>query len=367
MAVVPPKETVFNTGPSDSMTVVDVYGDAVIASSATPTELGGDGLGANSGNPYSGLKDDPYVKELQEELDARKAKEAAAAVANIKPETKVGDIVEAGASGDQIKSKMDQQPPKDVDIVEVFTDFKDRTFKELNDATSIINGNIGLDDDGNLMISADFKTFTDGILNFIDKMGLSGLLCPGEKYTGAHIRDAIKQAKNIINIRKHIGCNKGKPEMDFGFEANISQPIAMRSALDAASKYGAYDVANDIINDYGKPNSPAASDRLIDGMMGNYKKRDGETAEDSKREAQGFTGLMNNLNSTWNKYTRNGEEVQDSTKMSKASPDAKEKFRQNEDTEVDAIISDNVSLKNEKVQNLIRNKYPNFRLDRLAV
>lgn len=379
MGTVPIKESVFNTGADDSVRVTDVYNGEEISigfssktnpekakreaeekakaaeeAKLTETPYTPPGIGDASVVPY-GMMGHTGVGKAQPIVPTGAT--PAEAIANAPANTSAGAIVATGASEDQLKKAAGDDIPKEVDTIDYLKGLYDESMADIKDAKKALKENLN-PYDYNLLITADLKTFTDQILKFIDYLGLNGLFCPGEKTTGPHVGDAVKSAKNLINIRKHMGCNKGVPEMDFGMDMSINAGLAMEEAMVYAGDQGATSVINDTLGKHGNKLPDGVSDKIGKSLLSGFEKKGSDSETENAEKGDSLLGSLDKLKPGWDKFWRGDKEVSDTTAMAGASDDAKDTLKTNERTDVMAMISENLPKLKEPASRLAGSKYP---------
>lgn len=383
----PIKETIFNTGANDSLKAVDVYGDHAIEDSATPTELGGGGLGADAGTPDSGdvsadgeaaetppselspaaaaaaatppAKSPREAKAPEKDKVTPKAKSPAEALAKTTPKSTAAAVVGTGASSKQIAGKLETPLPPSVDAIEFLKSMPNESMGRINNALKAAKDKLGTGEYQEL-INADLSSITGAILGVLDKMGLNGILCPGNALSGPHIDDALTWGKWEIDIRKYFGCKNGKPEVDLGLVAGVNHPKITRGVMGSAAKYGAYDVLKDIMVDSGNDQPPSVRDSLAKSTLKNFKNDPEKPNKNKPQAASEYNDSLATVKPGWNEYDRNGEKVSDLSAYNGASDDSLDTLSYDERTDVDAIIAKDISTERKSSDELAREKYPNM-------
>jgi hypothetical protein len=233
------------------------------------------------------------------------------------------------------------------------------TIGRLNDAVKAVSGKLPPGKYHTLM-TVDLTSYTSQILDVIDKLGLNGLLCPGEKLTGGHIDDAMTTGGFIIDIRKFLGCKKGKPEIDLGLVSSYSLPGSTRSVLGAAGEYGAYEVIGDILNKGDDASNVPMTDTfrgaLVNSLVSNYEHKDDLDRSGKPAAAGSYVDTLYAIKPDWD--TSADKSNLDS--YNNTSADSRDLMKHDERTDVEAIMAEDISLGRRHVNELSREKYPHM-------
>ena len=391
MARAPLKETVFSTTANDSLRTVDAYGADAIKESAIPelllpsedeTTIGVPNVGTVGETPpeapegasreeakaakVEAASNTKVAAEKQKKATAKAHTKAVLAsplspadkLAHLSDDAGVADVLSTGASDGQLAAKLDAPLPPNVDAFEFFVNTKGLPFGDVNKALSATKGGLPGATYANLMTS-DLTTYVGEALKFIDAAGLNALLCPGEMLNGFHIDWGLNIAGLMIDIRKYVGCNKGKPDINLDGIGDAYKPTAVRSLLSAAADVGAHDVISDIMGSTGDvSHTPGFKKEITSKMLGNYKHKPMASKEDNAANGTSLVDALVSVDSNWNGHDRNGEASTDLTALASASDDALDVLEADPRTEQDAIMAREISVKPATANDMSNEKYP---------
>jgi hypothetical protein len=384
----PLKETVFNVGPDDALSAVDVYGDAAITQAATPKSLGGTGSSANAGNETGGSTGQdgtpvppsdsgggggasgggfgPVTPSLggatpQATLPGSTPNEK---LKNVNSNTLASAVLATGADEKQLRNKFETPLPKNAKASEVLTHLSDKTMGQINTSVGIVESNLKPDKYQNLL-SIDLSTYAQAILDLLDAAGLNQLLCPGELTSGQHAIDGLLLGGWLIDLRKSITCNKGKPEIDLGVIAEVNLPTVSRSLVKGAVDQKAYGLIPEIMqktSQKGVRFSKAFRQATITQLLTQYSLDKKTPGNQLKNKALEFNTALNAIDPQWQQYYRMGKPTSNMDVMKAANKEAKQVLTEDDETVHEAVVSGNWSLIKEGVKSLAAKKYPRLRL-----
>lgn len=403
MAKTPIKETVFTTTPSDDLRVVDAYKGNELMDTAKPEEakaaaaeekrestnfLGDTVAEILRQSGYKKIKSDDTPKSREEEKKEAKAEDEEAEessymdmagkgydviksilLSDNSSSTKLSmmpayataaDILATGASDMQIANTLGITMPDNVSTYDLMMGLATTPFSDIKKGIKSTAANMVGDQFKSLM-TGDLKTYIDKILEFIDIAGLNGLLCPGEETTGYHTWVGFKVAGSMIDIRKYIGCSKGKPVIDFDGITDEYLPAAIRSKMEAGADVGADDVVGDVNSKKRDVNfTPGFKNGTIGTLMGKYESKPNVSKKEYANDGKQLVDVIQSIDSGWGKYNRGNEEATNLNAMSTASPDALQVMEQDPRTEHQAIIVKDAPPKRQTASQMAKEKYPNL-------
>jgi len=390
------KDTMFATGPKETQEATDVYNTTAVADAAKPTASGGEGVAKPvdtsktipSTASESAAKEESswweFWKDDEENADQAEGSKAVDKGADVSAEDSeqeeaewwefwkddeakenkdptIKEKVEAGTSESEIKNGLADKKgyPPSVDVVDFATSTDKWSPDQVSGAVDGIYSKM-TSGEAQTLLTADLSSYANTLLGFIDKLGLSGLLCPAEEFSGDHVDDAFKIGKLKIDIRKNMLCNKGKPTMDLGLAVTSNEPIAARDVLTESAIRGNF-VTLQEANSFGKDNgTPGFKDSLVGKTLGGYKKSTGETNEETDDKAGMWLDGLASVATGWNTYDREGESADKPEAYKTASNDSKELLRRNENTQAGSLVADTYCKDKPTANQAINQKYPTY-------
>jgi hypothetical protein len=358
----PLKPSVFSTAPEDVSEVVDVYSSNEVKEASVPNTVKALQTKRNEDLPTSPSKTSKAVEKEAVAIHTKKILSSNLSpnekVQHLDEKAKISDYLATGASSNKIVNMLDTPLPKNIEPYDFLKRVGSNSFIDVKNSLAATSGGL-LGEDYSELMPADLTTYMDQALAFMDLAELNHLLCPGELLTGNHISTALRTGKGMIDIRKYIGCNKGKPTIDFTGIQSEYLPTAVRSHVNAAADVGAYDVMVDVLNDTQEVAHTAAYKKEVtDKLLSNYKHKPKTSQSDHANNGTDFVDALLTMDDSWGSYNRDGSTVSDISVFSKASPDALDVLAADPRTSQDALIAKDISVKKTSYKEHASNTYP---------
>jgi len=371
---VAPKESVFKTGPDDSLRVVDVYGEGEILSA-----FEGAAAAAAQVASAEGASTDAAEKALSENVQALKA-----ALAQGGFDLALEKLLYLGLSEGQLKSFIRTFFPLAVDVIEFFNRFRELGISEINALLGFVQTTMSLDDYRSLN-NTTLPVYVESVTQILAAMD-RGQLDGDNLYLDAGITQGDGRLE-VLETLSDLGSNHPLPSKVRALSTLNAETILKTPYLSAdevvtaieeadltseerlftqtevalaAANSGFHDQVAALIEAMGSRATPSFRRETVRRLLKSYRLDRTVPATAHTGLAEQFYDNLNRIDEGCLTYDRDGELIIDYTLFRYASDDAIKVFTTFDPLKSTAIMAKGLTTDPKTLGFAIQSQYPSL-------
>lgn len=328
MGQVKPKPSLFETGPFDNLSGVDVFSPTAVEKIATPG----------------------YVNLSPDKLKSMTEANLYTPLYERRQTSPLSDLTEAGISDLEVNGLIETTLPDTVRPSDLLQAFPELTLSELNTTLTSVSESLSLDS----YLGLD----TQSLITYVDEVTsalASNILCPDGGMFGLFDL-GINLSQFMIDMFNISPCD-GNYQIDYTQFALNMMPYVSRRLMDTSSELGLSTITGDIMTAIGQSTTSKRRSDYGKSILANYSINSMTSPKDYPGLGTGLVNDMTRIDPNWLVVNRSGDIAYSLTALGQASDDAKRVLGYDSDVSASNVIYDAYNTSSETIGELATKTY----------